>query len=91
MLSARYDCSVLVNVPHFLEVSSTGVEKNLRKDKHLEQYIDKDISIKLFKKNENGKRDVYGKLLAFDKENVILENMTIERKNIAQIKSIYNW
>ena len=35
-------------------MSSPGIERVLRKDKHLEQNIGEEISIKLFKKDENG-------------------------------------
>ena len=34
---------------YFLEVSSTGLEKVLRRDEHLEQNIGKDVEVKLFK------------------------------------------
>ena len=38
---------------YYLEVSSPGIERVLRKDKHLEQNIGEQINIKLFKKDEN--------------------------------------
>jgi len=34
---------------YFLEVSSTGIEKILRKDKHLESAIGEEIEVRLFK------------------------------------------
>ena len=34
---------------HFLEVSSTGLEKVLRRDEHLKQSIGKEVEVKLFK------------------------------------------
>lgn len=34
---------------YFLEVSSTGLEKTLRKDKHLQDNIGREINLKLFK------------------------------------------
>lgn len=34
---------------YFLEVSSTGLEKVLRRDEHLEQSIGKEVEVKLFK------------------------------------------
>ena len=40
---------------YFLEVSSPGIERVLRKDKHLEKNIGEPVNIKLFKKDENGK------------------------------------
>ena len=39
---------------YFLEVSSPGIERILRKDKHLEENIGEEINIRLFKKDENG-------------------------------------
>ena len=77
---------------YFLEVSSPGIERVLRKDSHLKSNIGNEVNIKLFKKDENGNKEYQGILQNFDDENIIIENdVTIERKNIAQIKTIYNW
>ncbi len=77
---------------YFLEVSSPGIERVLRKDKHLEQNKGKEIAIKLFKKDENGEKEYQGILQNFDDETITLEdNIKIERKGIAQIKTVYNW
>ena len=79
---------------YYLEVSSPGIERKLRKDKHLEQNISKNVEIKLFKKDNNGQKEYTGKLKAFNQEEIIIEadkEITIERKNIAQIKTIYEW
>lgn len=79
---------------YYLEVSSPGIERKLRKDKHLEQNISKNVEIKLFKKDNNGKKEYTGKLKVFNQEEIIIETdkeITIERKNIAQIKTIYEW
>ena len=80
---------------YFLEVSSPGIERVLRKDKHLEQNIGEQINIKLFKKDENGKKEYLGKLKEFDDLKIVIEQdeneIQIERKNISQIKTVYNW
>ena len=79
---------------YYLEVSSPGIERKLRKDKHLEQNISKNVEIKLFKKDNNGKKEYTGKLKAVNQEEIIIETdkeIAIERKNIAQIKTIYEW
>ena len=76
---------------YFLEISSPGIEKNLRKDKHLKNNIGTEINIKLFKKDENGKKEYHGILKDFNEDYIIIDNINIERKNIAQIKTIYNW
>ena len=76
---------------YFLEVSSPGIERILRKDKHLEQNKGKEIFVKLFKKDELGNKEYTGILKDFNSEKIELENVEIERKNIAQIKTVYNW
>lgn len=79
---------------YFLEVSSCGLERVLRKDKHLASNIGKNIEINLFK-SLDGKKQYRGILNSFDKEiiTIIIEDLQkkIERKKIAQIKTIYEW
>ena len=79
---------------YFLEVSSPGIERVLRKDRHLEQNIGEEVNVKLFKKDENGNKEYQGILKEFNDLEIVIQNteeIKIERKNIAQIKTIYNW
>ena len=80
---------------YFLEVSSPGIERVLKKDKHLEQNIGKEVQIKLFKKDEDGQKEYKGILQEFNEEKITVETdatqKEIERKKIAQIRTIYNW
>ncbi|MCI8641580.1 MAG: ribosome maturation factor RimP [Clostridia bacterium] len=80
---------------YFLEVSSPGIERILRKDKHLEKNIGQEINIKLFKKDENGNKEYIGKLLGYDDNYIQIKQdkneLKIERKNISQIKTVYQW
>ena len=80
---------------YFLEISSPGIERVLRKDKHLKQNIGKEICVKLFKKDENGKKEYKGTLEDFDEKYIKIkeenQEFKIERKNISQIKTVYNW
>ena len=104
VISDRLDEANYIKEPYFLEVSSPGVERVLRKDKHLEQNMGEEIEIKLFKKDENSKKEYQGILKNFDEDKIILEqikqgkeepnqvqNVEIERKDIAHIKTIYHW
>lgn len=79
---------------YFLEVSSTGIEKVLRKDAHLSENIGTEIEVKLFKPVDNQK-SLIGILSKFDKEKIYInigaEEKGVERKQIAQIKTKYNW
>ena len=80
---------------YFLEVSSPGIERVIRKEKHLKQNIGQEVQVKLFRKDLNGKKEYQGKLLDYTSENITIqtseEKINIERKNISQIKTIYNW
>ena len=88
------DTADYIKQQYFLEVSSPGIERILRKDNHLEQNIGNQVETKLFKKDEKGNKSYNGELKAFDAETVTIETteeIKIKRKNIAQIKTVYNW
>ena len=104
---------------YFLEVSSTGLEKVLRKDEHLRQNIGNTIQINLFKpinleidlEKEDGSKEkakkkktnkksaskeLIGELKDFNENNIDLklengEIIHIDRKNISQIKTVFDW
>lgn len=79
---------------YFLEVSSPGIERILRKDKHLKANIGTLVEIKLFKAIEKQKT-IQGILKSFDKEKIIItteeKDVEISRKDISVIKIVYNW
>lgn len=87
---------------YFLEISSPGIERVLRKDKHLQDNIGKEVIIHLFKPinleekiEESGKKkskkqlstkEIEGKLKGFDKEEILIEIQ--ERKLVIERKNI---
>lgn len=44
-----------IDKQYFLEVSSPGIERILRKDKHLKQNIGKEVEIRMFRQIDNKK------------------------------------
>ena len=85
-----------IKEPYYLEISSPGVERHIRKDKHLEANINEEISIKTFSLiPETNSKDLIAKLKSFDKDTITIEVddkiIKIDRKNIILIKKIYNW
>lgn len=79
---------------YFLEVSSPGVERILRKDKHLKDNIGEKIEIKLFKPI-NKKKEIIGILEQINEKAIIVisdnEEQEILRQDVAQIKKVYEW
>ena len=79
---------------YFLEVSSPGIERILRKEKHLKDNLESEVLVKLLKKNKKNNKEYQGILKDFNNEYIVLQcedEVKIDRKNIAQIKTIYNW
>ena len=88
------DTADYIKEQYFLEVSSTGVEKIIRKEKHFQENIEEYISVKLFKPVNNSKEFV-GILKKFDDGTIYIEVngeiIELERKNISLIKKYYDW
>ena len=76
---------------YFLEVSSPGVERILRKDSHLAENIGKQVEAKLYKKDENENKNYIGELKAFDNDTITIDELKFDRKNIAQLKTVFDW
>ena len=83
-----------ISESYFLEVSSPGLERLLRKEKHFLNNIGKEILIKLYKP-VNKKREVTGILKGYenskitvDVENEILE---FEQKDTVSINTVFNF
>ncbi len=88
------DTADYIKEQYFLEVSSPGVERILKKDKHLKANVGKDVQLKLFKPF-NGTKQYIGILKGFNNDAIKLEinneDIEISRQNIAQTKTIFNW
>lgn len=84
----------LIQEQYFLEVSSPGIERILRKEKHFEDNLGKEIIAKLFKQYD-GKKQIIGILDHFDNNYIYIKEqekiLNINKKDISQIKTVYNW
>lgn len=88
-LSEALDKEDFIPDAYILEVSSPGLGRTLKKDKHLEKSLGQEVEIKLFKPIEKCK-EFAGTLKAFDQNSItILENdteRTFGRSDIALIR-----
>lgn len=95
-IDGMLDDTDIIKEQYFLEVSSTGIEKKLTKDWHLKQNVGNQVEVKLFKPLDESKSKEYiGTLESFNDDSLVIivnsKEIDIERKNIALIKTIYNW
>ena len=93
-INTLLDTADYIKEQYFLEVSSTGIERVLRKERHLQTAKGKEIEIKLFKPIEKQKEYV-GILNNWDENIVYLQveenEIQIERKNISLMKLKFKW
>ena len=69
------------------------IERILRKEKHLKDNLETEVQIKLFKPLD-GQKQYKGILKDFNNDYITIllnEEIKIDRKNISQIKTVFNW
>ena len=81
-----------VKEQYFLEISSPGIERLLRKDWQLKKFKGELVEVKLFKKDRNGNKSYIGNLDEIT-DDILKINVNgiidIDRKNISQVKTVY--
>lgn len=88
-LSDALDKEDFIADAYILEVSSPGLGRTLKKDRHLEYSLGEEVEIKLYKPLD-GSKDFEGKLESYDKDNLTIstpdQNFTFSRKDIAVVR-----
>lgn len=82
----------LVKEQYFLEISSPGIERLLRKDWQLKKFKGEIVEVKLFKKDDKGNKNYIGNLDDLTDDILKIktdEIINIDRKNISQVKTVY--
>ena len=93
-INEKLDEADYIKEQYFLEVSSPGLERILRKEKHYKSQIGKEVSIKLFKPI-NKQKELIGILEEYNNTELTIkvddETIKINLKDIALVKTIFNW
>ena len=80
---------------YYLEVSSPGIERVLRRPEHFAASIGCDVEIRLFAPDERKKKAYGGKLEAYDGKAVTIlcgtEKITIPSEKISKIQKVYDY
>ena len=75
---------------YILEVSSPGLGRQLKKDRHFEQSLGQEVEVRLYEAAEDGRREFAGVLKAYDTATVTLLNgekeEVFERNKLALIR-----
>lgn len=93
-ISGILDEADYIKDQYFLEVSSSGVERLLRRNSHFEKQIGNKIYVKLFKAIDK-KKEIVGILESYNQEELVIKQenkkINIEVKNIAIAKTVFDW
>ena len=84
----------LIQDSYFLEVSSPGLERRLRKEKHFLKNIGNEVTVKLYRP-VNKKREFTGILKSFENDKIILEVekelLEFELKDTVNVNTVFNF
>ena len=79
---------------YYLDVSSPGLEREIRTDEHLSLSVGATVEAKLFAAKDGAKSFV-GELAGFDGETVTLkvgnDSTVLERKDISKLRTVYTF
>lgn len=93
-LSDELDKEDFIEEGYILEVSSPGLGRTLKKDRHLEKSIGEEVEIKLYKPIDKVK-EFTGILKSFDEKSITItendEERTFERSGIAKIRLTFDF
>lgn len=88
-LSDALDAKDFIPDSYILEVSSPGLGRTLKKDKHLEKSLGEEVEVKLYKPVEK-RKEFAGILERFDKDSITITEdgveITFERSAVALIR-----
>ncbi len=90
ILSDKLDEEDFISEAYILEVSSPGLGRPIKKDKHFDRNMGKEIEIHLYRAIDGSKQYV-GLLKSYDKETITIENedgseTTIDRVNVSLVR-----
>lgn len=79
-----------IKAQYYLEISSPGLERNLRRDEQFLESIGKKVEVHLYN-SVNKSKVITGILNEFNKKDILIDDIKIDKSNIASAKTIYNW
>ena len=95
-LSPVLDEADPIEQSYCLEVTSPGADRELTRPEHLAYYEGYPVSLKLYRPNENGQKELTGILLGEQEDGIAIqteedETLVLDKKAIAAIHAIDEW
>lgn len=84
-LNSQLDTIDPIEEQYFLEISSPGVERTLKKDKEFEKFKGRTVQLKLFQAFE-GQKAITGTLIGLIDDHIVIENESMGKVEIPKSK-----
>ena len=85
-----------IDTAYYLEVSSPGVERELKYDVHFAACVGEEIEVRLFAPDERGRKSLRGKLAGLDGGDIVIdtpdgETVKVARTAASKIKTVFDF
>lgn len=84
-LNSKLDAIDPIEEQYFLEISSPGVERVLKKEKEFEKFVGREVQLKLFQAFE-GQKVLNGKLVGLIDDHIVIEHEKMGKIEIPKSK-----
>lgn len=79
-----------VDQQYYLEVSSPGIERELRRDRHFELMTGHEVRIRLIRPDDRGNRELEGELISYEDSVITIDDgeglISVKRQDAAFVK-----
>lgn len=84
-----------IETSYYLEVSSPGIERELKYDSHFSASLGCEIEIKLFAPDEKGRKTVCGILAGLEDGNILVDTPagreSVKRSSAAKVRTVFHF
>ena len=76
---------------YHLEVSSPGIERELKYDFHFDACLGERVEVRLFAPDPNGQKTICGTLEGYDADSITVDGRKILRSAVSKVRTVYDF
>ncbi len=84
-----------IETTYYLEVSSPGVERELKRPEHFAACRGWDIELRLYAPDNKGRKSVFGRLAGLEEGKILIDTQggreTVETSAVAKVRTVYDF
>ena len=80
-----------IDQSYYLEVSSPGIERELKYDFHFDACLGERVEVRLFAPDPNGQKTICGTLEGYDADSITVDGRKILRSAVSKVRTVYDF